>query len=92
MICGGGFRSSVIASLLVAPFRGFFYRHARLLSGPLQASTAVPLLALIVCVLALAGFERHVHFLSDDSWWEVVLSRDVPNSVRATVALTAAIV
>ncbi len=78
----------VIATLLVAPFRSCFYRHARLLSGPLQASTAVPLLALIVCVLTLAGFQRHVRFLADNSWWEIVLSRDVPNSLRATVALT----
>ncbi len=81
----------VVAIMLVAPFRSCFYRHARLLSGPLQASTAVPLLALIVCVLALAGFERHVRFLADDSWWKVVLSRDVPDSLRATVALTVAL-
>ncbi len=81
----------VVATVLLAPFRSFFYRRARLLSGPLQASTAVPLLALIACVLALAGFERHVLFLVDNSWWEVVLSRDVPNSVRATVALTVAL-
>ncbi len=78
----------LLATVLVAPFRGCFYRHARLLSGPLQPSTAVPLFALIVCVLTLAGFERHVRFLSDNSWWEIVLSRDLPNSVRATVALT----
>ena len=81
----------VVATMLVAPFRSCFYRHARLLSGPLQASTAVPLFALIVCVLALAAFERHVRFLSDNSWWEIVLSRDVPNSLRATVALTVAL-
>ncbi len=78
----------VIAMALVAPFRTYFYRHARLLSGPLQASTAVSLLALVVCILTLAGFERHVRFLSENSWWEIVLSRDLPNSVRATVALT----
>jgi uncharacterized membrane protein YbhN (UPF0104 family) len=81
----------VIATALVAPFRSCFYRHARLLSGPLQASTAAPLFVLIVCILALAGFERHVRFLSDNSWWEIVLSRDVPNSLRATVALTVAV-
>jgi uncharacterized membrane protein YbhN (UPF0104 family) len=81
----------VLATMLVAPFRGCFYRHARLLSGPLQASTAVPLFALILCILALAGFERHVRFLSDNSWWEIVLSREVPNSLRATVAVTVAL-
>ena len=81
----------VLATMLVAPFRSCFYRHARLLSGPLQASTAVPLFALILCILALAGFERHVRFLSDNSWWEIVLSREVPNSLRATVAVTVAL-
>jgi uncharacterized membrane protein YbhN (UPF0104 family) len=81
----------VLATLLVAPFRSCFYRHARLLSGPLQASTAVPLFALVLCILALAAFERHVRFLSDNSWWEIVLSREVPNSLRATVAVTVAL-
>ncbi|MBO0710709.1 MAG: lysylphosphatidylglycerol synthetase family protein [Acetobacteraceae bacterium] len=81
----------VLAMLLMAPFRGYFYRHARLLAGPLQPSTAVHLFALIVCVLALAAFERHVRFLADNSWWEIVLSPGVPNSVRLTVALTVAL-
>jgi uncharacterized membrane protein YbhN (UPF0104 family) len=78
----------VLASILVAPYRSAFYRHARLLSGPLQASTALPLITLVVCVLALAAFERHVRWLSDNSWWEVILTADVPNSLRASVALT----
>jgi uncharacterized membrane protein YbhN (UPF0104 family) len=74
--------------MLVAPFRPYFYRHARLLSGPLEASMAVPLFALIFCILELAAFERHVRFLADNSWWEIVLSPVVPNSWRATVAVT----
>ena len=37
----------ILATMLVAPFRSAFYRHARLLSGPLQASTALPLFALV---------------------------------------------
>jgi phosphatidylglycerol lysyltransferase len=78
----------VLSSLLVAPYRSAFYRHARLLSGPLQAATALPLITLVVCVLALAAFERHVRWLSDNSWWEVILSPGVPNSLRASVALT----
>jgi uncharacterized membrane protein YbhN (UPF0104 family) len=81
----------VLAVLLLAPFRACFYRHARLLSGPLQPSTAMPLFGLIGCILALAAFERHVRYLSNNSWWEIVLSRDVPNSLRATVALTVAL-
>ena len=76
------------SALVMAPFRSCFYRHARLLSGPLEASTAVPLFALMGCVLTLTAFERHVRFLSDNSWWKVVLSRHVPNGLRATVALT----
>lgn len=78
----------VLAMLLMAPFRSCFYRHARLLAGPLQGSTALHLFALIGCVLALAAFQRRVRFLADNSWWEIVLSPGVPNSVRLTVALT----
>jgi uncharacterized membrane protein YbhN (UPF0104 family) len=78
----------VLAAVLVAPFRSAFYRHARLLSGPLQASTAVSLFTLIGCILALAGFERHVHGMVGNSWWEIVLSRSVPNSLRGTVLVT----
>jgi len=77
-----------IAALLIAPYRSAFYRHARLLSGPMQPASALPLFTLVVCVLALASFERHVRWLSDNSWWEVVLSPEVPNSLRASVAAT----
>ncbi len=78
----------VLAVMLLAPFRACFYRHARLFSGPMQLSTAMPLFGLIGCILALAAFERHVRGLPDSSWWAIVLSRNVPNSLRATVALT----
>ncbi len=77
----------VLAVMLLAPFRACFYRHARLFSGPLQLSTAMPLFGLIACILTLAAFERHVRYLTDNSWWEIVLSPRVPNSLRATVAL-----
>ena len=77
----------VLATLLVAPFRDAYYRHARLLSGPLRAGTAVPLMALILCVLALAGFEPRMRDLQDNNWLEVVLSPDVPNGLRLAVAL-----
>jgi hypothetical protein len=80
----------VIAAVLIAPFRSAFYRHAHLFTGPLQGATALPLLVLVICVLSLAAFERHVRWLSDDTWWEVVLSPDVPNSLRGSVALTVA--
>ena len=44
----------ILTALLVAPFRACFYRHASLLSGPLEASSALSLVALAICLLALA--------------------------------------
>jgi lysylphosphatidylglycerol synthetase-like protein (DUF2156 family) len=78
----------IIAALLLAPYRSAFYRHARLLAGPLQAATALPLFTLVVCVLVLASFEHHVRWLANDSWWSVILSPELPNSLRASVAAT----
>jgi uncharacterized membrane protein YbhN (UPF0104 family) len=78
----------VLTTLLVCPFRASFYRHARLLSGPLEPSTALSLLSLVVCLLALAGFRQHLRMMPNNAWWKVVLSPDVPNSLRASVALT----
>jgi uncharacterized membrane protein YbhN (UPF0104 family) len=80
-----------LSAVLLAPFRSRFYRHARLLSGPLEPSTAVSLLALTVCVLALAGFRRRVHGVPNNAWWEVVLSDAFPWGLRASVALTVAL-
>src|SRR6202790_5532346 len=37
---------------LLMPFRSCFYRHASLLSGPFESSTAVSLIVLVICVLA----------------------------------------
>jgi phosphatidylglycerol lysyltransferase len=78
----------VLACLMLAPYRGAFYRHARLLSGRLQGATGVPLFALIGCILALAVFERHVRFVSYNSWWRIVVAPEVPNSVRLAVGLS----
>ncbi|HSU06980.1 MAG TPA: phosphatidylglycerol lysyltransferase domain-containing protein, partial [Acetobacteraceae bacterium] len=74
-----------------APFRRSFYRNARLLSGPLEPSTAVSLFALLVCVLALAGFRLRVEQVPENAWWEIVLSGDMPWGLRASVALTVAL-
>ena len=76
----------LLATLLVAPFRDAYYRHARLLSGPLKLSTAVPLFALVICVVALAGFEPRMRGVADNNFVEVVMSPDLPNSVRLTIA------
>ena len=77
----------VMATLLLVPFRDAYYRHASLLRGPLQAGTLLPLLALVLCVLTLAAFEPRIRSLGDNSWVDLVLSHDLPNSLRATVAL-----
>jgi uncharacterized membrane protein YbhN (UPF0104 family) len=79
------------AAVLIAPFQSAFYRAAKLFSGPMDGSTALALLGLAGCVLALATFEPHVRWLENDSWWQVCLSPDVPNSLRASVALSVAI-
>ncbi len=77
----------VLATLLLLPFRNAYYRHARLLSGPLRAGTLAPLMALVLCVLTLAAFEPKVRGLDDNSWLELVLSPEAPNALRATVGL-----
>lgn len=81
----------IASALLIVPFRTAFYRKARLFSGPMRLSTAVPLVGLTACVLALAAFEPHVRWLDNDSWWQVILSPDVPNSLRASVFFTVVI-
>lgn len=78
----------VLAALLVAPFRAAFYRDAGLLSGRLHWADVLPLLVLVVCVLTLAVFEPRVRNFAHDSWWALVLSRDVPNGWRATIGAT----
>lgn len=77
----------LLAALLVAPFRDAFYRHARLLTGPLHAEVLIPLLALAVCVAALAAFKPQVQLLAENSWWAIVLSPDVPNGLRVVMAV-----
>ena len=77
-----------LACFVLAPYRSAFYRHARLLSGRLQRGTAIPLFGLIGCILALAVFERHVRFVSYNSWWKIVASPEVPNSVRLAVGMS----
>ena len=81
----------MLAAMLIAPFRPAFYRHARLVTGPLRASNVLPLSALVVCILALAAFEPHVRWLNNSSFWEVIISPEMPNSLRATVAAAVAL-
>ncbi len=77
----------VVTAILVAPLRSCFYRHAHLLSGPLQPSSAVSLFALVICLLALAGTRPHVRLMPNNAWWAVIISPEVSNQLRVTVAI-----
>jgi lysylphosphatidylglycerol synthetase-like protein (DUF2156 family) len=81
----------ILTALLVAPFRACFYRHASLLSGPLEASSAVSLVALAICLVALAVTRPYTHDLRNNAWWAVIMSREMPNSLRLEVALAVAL-
>jgi uncharacterized membrane protein YbhN (UPF0104 family) len=77
----------VLAALSVAPFRDAYYRHARLISAPLRASTLIPAFSLLVSVMWLASFEPRVRSLAHSSWWAVVLSQRAPPPLRLAVGL-----
>ncbi len=77
----------VVAALSVAPFRDAYYRHARLISHTLRPGTILPLLGLLASIMWLANFEPRVRLLSQTSWWAVIISRQMPTSVRAALAL-----
>jgi uncharacterized membrane protein YbhN (UPF0104 family) len=77
----------VLCAVLLAPFRSCFYRDSSLLSGPFEPSTALSLFVLVICVLALALARHKTFLLSNNAWWAVVLSPELPNSVRFAVAL-----
>jgi hypothetical protein len=80
----------VLTTLLLAPFRACFYRHASLLNGPLQPASALSLAVLVICLFALAVTRGHTHTLANNAWWAIVLSPEAPNSLR--VAIAAAVV
>ncbi len=76
----------ILTAMLVAPFRAHFYRHASLLSGPLEPSSAVSLIVLAVSLIGLATTRAHMRTITNDAWWAVAMSPSVPHSVRFTVA------
>ena len=80
-----------LAALVLAPLRAYFYRHARLLTGRLDRTSALSLLALAACGLALAGFGRRIHGVPNDAFWAVVLSPATPWALRASLALVVAL-
>ncbi len=79
------------ATVLIAPFQSAFYRSAKMFSGPMDGTTALALLGLTGCVISLAAYEPHISWLENNSWWGVILSPDIPNSLRASVAASVVI-
>ncbi|MEO8713769.1 MAG: phosphatidylglycerol lysyltransferase domain-containing protein [Acetobacteraceae bacterium] len=81
----------VLSALVLAPFRSCFYRHARLLSGPIDRTSALSLLALAACGIALAGFRIHLSGVPSNAFWEVVLSPAPSWTLRGSLALVVAL-
>ncbi len=86
---GAGWVAAVLllTAVLVVPFRDSYYRRARLLMRPLRPDTLLPLIALAACVLTLARLEPRVRGMAENSLLELVLSPDVSNGTRVTLAL-----
>ncbi|AQU88291.1 transporter [Komagataeibacter nataicola] len=75
----------MLVCLLIAPFRGSYYRHARIMSEPLSSQTILSLVLLIssVVVLVLAG----PHDSAGGSWWEIMLFATRPGIAQWTLGL-----
>ena len=80
--------SVLLVAALLASLRSAFYRDARLTREPLSDQALVPLVAVAVCGITLALVAYSGGRFSEESWWEVVLTRDAPASLRFTVGLT----
>ena len=79
--------SELLAAGLLLPFRAAYYRHARILSEPLEPGTTLPLVAMAGCVLAFAHLEPEFRYLDRSSWWQVVLTSALPDRLRLSVLL-----
>jgi phosphatidylglycerol lysyltransferase len=77
----------LLIAALLASLRGAFYRDARLIREPLSDQALVPLIAVAVCGITLALVAYGGGRFSEENWWEVVLSREAPASLRFTVGL-----
>ena len=77
----------VLTILLLAPFRACFYRHAHLMTGPLQPGSALTLAVLGLCLFSLAITRPHTHLLQNNAFWAVIISGNLPNTVRLGVAI-----
>jgi phosphatidylglycerol lysyltransferase len=77
----------LLVAVLLAAFQRAFYRHVRLTREPLSAESLFPLAALVACALLLAAIGQQ-DAIEGRSWYEVVLSGDLPASVRFGVGLS----
>jgi uncharacterized membrane protein YbhN (UPF0104 family) len=78
----------VLTTLLLAPFRACFYRHAHLISGPLQPGSALTLAVLGLCLFSLAITRSHTHVLTNNAFWAVIIAPELPNTLRLAVAIS----
>jgi uncharacterized membrane protein YbhN (UPF0104 family) len=78
----------VLTTLLLAPFRACFYRHAHLMAGPLQPGSALTLAVLGLCLFSLAVTRPMTHLLQNNAFWAVIISPELPNTLRLTVAIS----
>ncbi len=77
----------VATTLLLAPFRTCFYRHASLLSGPFEGGNVFALVVLGVCLLWLALMRAPTLIMKNNAFWAVIISPEMPNSVRLAVGI-----
>lgn len=77
----------LLVAVLLAVFQNAFYRQVRLTREPLSAESLFPLAALVACALLLAAVGQQ-DAIEGRSWYEVVLSGDLPASVRFGVGLS----
>ena len=62
----------MLTTMLLAPFRACFYRHASLLSGPLERRNVLSLIVLGVCLVWLGLTRAHTQMIAEQR----VLGRD----------------
>ena len=77
----------ILTTLLLAPFRACFYRHAHLMSGPLEPASALTLAVLGLCLFSLAVTRSHTHLLQNNAFWAVIIAPELPNRLRLAVAI-----
>ncbi|MCX7380641.1 MAG: phosphatidylglycerol lysyltransferase domain-containing protein [Alphaproteobacteria bacterium] len=75
------------AALVLAPFGRAFYRDASLFSGKPRAGTVLPLVVLVACVGMLARLEPRLAARDRNSFWDIILAADLPESLRVSLLL-----